>query len=199
MVKLIIEGGSPNLAIDGRRAFNKLLCNAGFEGKMPQIIIAGGRGKAYDCYKNQLKNNVKAVLLVDSELPIDSKFKDKPWDFLKKNENWDWLEKLDNKTCHLMVQCMETWFLADKENLQKYFGNGFSIKFFQKKSIEKINKRELLIQLNAATNKCKTKKNYDKGRDSFKILMCTSPQKISHASYWAKRFFTDLGQIMNNS
>ena len=121
MVKLIVEGGGGKdnqaLQVDARKAFHKLLEKAGFKGRMPSIIVAGGRSAAYDRYKTLVRQKESTVLLIDSEKSVEAKFFGKPWDFLKSFENWDWEADLDNANCHLMVQCMEAWFYADKDCL----------------------------------------------------------------------------------
>lgn len=200
MVKLIVEGegGKDNqvLQVDARKAFHKLLEKAGFKGRMPSIIAAGDRSAAYDRYKTLVKQKEKAVLLIDSKKTITAKFSEKPWDFLKSFEHWYWEADLDNATCHLMVQCMEAWFYAYKDCLVEYYGHDFRVKSLSSRPIEKIEKDECISSLNQAASQCKTKKGYDKGRDSFKILMGLSPDKLKKASPWAERFFNELDRIL---
>ena len=132
---IIIEGGSRG-ATEGssrnsaffnselRKAFHLLLKKAGVC-TMPAIVVAGGRTQAYDRFQTRTRNGENVVLLVDSEKEVQEEYNDKPWGFLKTFESWAWLENLENDHCHLMVQCMESWFFADKESLKKYYGNGF--------------------------------------------------------------------------
>lgn len=55
------------------------------------------------------------ILLVDSEIPVSDI--SKPWDALKrKAPTW-----ADDKNCYLMVQCLETWLLADVESLKVHY------------------------------------------------------------------------------
>ena len=49
--RLFVEGGGNNndaLRTECRRAFTKLLEKAGFCGRMPKILVCGGRKSAYD-------------------------------------------------------------------------------------------------------------------------------------------------------
>lgn len=200
MVKLIIEGGagkdSVALQIELRKAFNQLLKKSGLT-SMPRIVAAGGRTQAYDQYKNLIERYQNAVLLVDSEKEVADKYNEKPWDFLKSFESWDWLEKLDDRSCHLMTQCMEAWFIADKNSLIEYYGNNFLGKSLPRKDIEKISKDSIEKILDHAASNCAPKKGYDKGRDSFKILSKVNPVVLRNSSAWADRFFTILQEIMS--
>lgn len=196
MVKLIIEGGGyPELDSDLRKAFNILLRKAGIE-TMPRIIAAGGRAQAYDRFQSALRNHEDAILLIDSERSIDSCYADRPWDFLKSFEHWEWLPELKDEHCHLMVQCMEAWFLADSSCLVEYYGKNFNVKCLPKSAVENVSKDKYESILSHAATQCKNKNNYDKGRDSFKILMKANPAKIRSQSPWAERFFSSISQIM---
>jgi hypothetical protein len=50
--------------------------------------------------------------------------------------------------------------------------------------------------LQSATYNCKTKAPYGKGEHSFKILLLLTPDKISGASAWARRFLEKLDTFM---
>ena len=203
---IIVEGGSrgqtegPTKKSDFfnselRQAFHSLLKKAGVC-TMPRIVVAGGRAQAYDRFQTCTQNGENVVLLVDSEKAVPKEYNDKPWDFLKTFESWAWLEKLDNSHCHLMVQCMESWFFADKEKLKQYYKNGFREKKLLKGPIEELSTDRIIESLENATRECKTKKGYDKSRDSAKILRLLDPNLIKNQSYWANRFFVFIKEMM---
>lgn len=99
--------------------------------------------------------------------------------------------------CHLMVVCMESWFLADKEALAAFFGRGFNTGALpKKKDIEAIPKEEIYKDLHRASATCQTKAPYGKGEHSFLLLLLIDPLKVADASPWAKRFLTELKQMM---
>ena len=196
MVKLIIEGGGyPELDSELRKTFNILLKKSGIS-PLPRIIAGHDRTKAYDRFKTLMQNHEKAILLIDSEKAIRANYQDRPWDFLKSFEQWDWVSGLKDEDCHLMVQCMEAWFLADKKCLTDYYGAKFNVNRLPSSPIEGISKDQFQSILSHAASQCKSKNKYDKGRDSFKILLLVDPDKVRAKSPWAERFFSTMSQIM---
>lgn len=205
MVKIFIEGGGDSDAQYSkfREAMRVFLEKAGVKGRMPRMLFCGGRKEAFDDYKTEIKDGKSAYLLVDSEEAVadvfqtgEDKTKWNPWGHLKQRtgDNWDRPEKAKDTNCHLMVQCMESWFLADKATLKQFFGQGFKENQLPKEgnSIEKINKDQIYKALKAATGDCKTKAPYGKGTHSFEILAKIDPAKVTEASPWAKRFIETL-------
>ena len=93
-----------------------------------------------------------------------------------------------------MVQCMETWFLADPKALGQFFGQGFQAGALPhgSKAVESISKASIFQSLARATRSCKSKRPYGKGEHSFKILGMIDPQKVATASPWAGRLLEEL-------
>lgn len=83
---------------------------------MPRIIACGSRQDAYKAFRIALNQGQAAMLLVDSEEAINNHPTPfQPWRHLS-NRREDKMLKPDNacdEDCHLMVECMEAWFLAD--------------------------------------------------------------------------------------
>ena len=134
-MKLYVEGGGDGkaLQIECRRGFREFLEKAGLKGKMPAIAACGGRRFAYEDYCTAIANGEAAMLLVDSEAPIAPAHQTgksdewQPRQHLKasQGDGWDRPQGAREADCHLMVQCMESWFLADREKLKDFFGQGF--------------------------------------------------------------------------
>ena len=199
-MKLFVEGGGPGAV--GKR------CRAGFLGflkkaglrVMPRIVACGSRQKAYRDYRDALKKGQAAVLLVDSEFPIDAARQSgkpadwRPWAHLEVRDRWAKPQRAADADCHLMVQCMESWFLADRETLASYFGQGFREKALPDVAslVEDIPKDEVFDGLKAATRDCAPKGGYEKGRHSFELLGKIDPGIVSDQSPWAKRFIGHL-------
>lgn len=137
------------------------------------------------------------MLLVDSEDAVNDK---SPWAHLthRVGDQWPTPTHATDDHCHLMVQCMESWILSDRNTLSKFFGQGFNVNALptESKSIESIPKESTYQTLKDATRDCKTKKPYHKGNHSFQLLALIDPDKVSAASPWANRFITTLGQVM---
>jgi hypothetical protein len=209
MVKLYVEGGgdSKSLQIECRRGFREFLEKAGLKGRMPAISASGSRRFAYDDYCTAVANGDAAVLLVDSEAPVsdahqqgEDMAKWLPWSHLKQRQGdgWDKPGNSPDTDCHLMVQCMESWFLADRQTLKAFFGQGFKEKPLPATNnpVEKVAKTQVYDALAKATNDCKTKAQYGKGEHSFNLLAQVDPAKVTAASPWAKRFVDELKKKM---
>ena len=91
-----------------------------------------------------------------------------------------------------MVQVMESWFLADTEALETYFGQGFRKSALpENNNIETVPKQDVLSGLDRSTIGT-GKGNYHKSRDSFRILATLDPGKVSKASPFAARLIDAL-------
>lgn len=128
----------------------------------------------------------------------------KPWYHLKnrKNQtgeltdNWDTPQNAKDTDCHLMVEAMETWFLADVDTLKAYYKNDFNEQCLPKNpDIEKIPKAHVFSSLSNATRNTQ-KGSYNKGNHSFDILALIDPEKVKNRSSWAKRFIELLTEKM---
>lgn len=195
-VKIYVEGGGDRreLQVNCRKGFSAFFAKTELAGRMPKITAGGGRRKTFDKFRHALKkaeHNEFIVLLVDSEdLVIKNSA---PWLHLKNRDKWD--KPLDAKddNAHLMVQCMETWFLADKDSLAAFFGNGFNSNALPKQpDIENISKDDVTSSLKKATTRCAPKGVYHKGNHSFAILAQLNPNKVTEASPHAKRLVETL-------
>ncbi len=143
------------------------------------------------------------MLLVDSEAAVsgdhrqgDDPSKWLPWSHLgqRDGDNWNKPNGSMDTDCHLMVQVMESWFLADRDSLKTFFGNGFKENKLPAatRSIEDADKADVYRALKDATDDCKTKSCYGKGEHSFKLLARIDPARIAVASLWAQRFIDEL-------
>ena len=161
---------------------------------MPRIVASGGRMKAFKDFRTALKQAGAEdfiVLLVDSEDSIG--VEEGSWAHLKRRDNWDKPVAATDDNAHLMVQCMESWFLADKDKLAAFFGDGFHPKALPTRpAVEDIPKKDVLNGLQAASRQCVKKGEYDKGQHSFRILSCLDPEKVTAASPHAKRLIETL-------
>lgn len=196
MVKLFVEGGGDSRYLHARcrEGFRRFLERAGLGGRMPRIVACGGRGDAYDSFKTSVENERKYLpfLLVDSETTVTA---ESPWEHLKTSpgDGWEKPENAGDDQCHLMVQCMESWFLADIGALREYFKDGFLEDALPKNvTIESIEKSELFKSLKHATSKCQ-KRTYSKGDHSFALLGPIDPKQVSSKCHWAERFFKEYG------
>lgn len=126
-LKLFVEGGGNHndaLKTECRRAFTALLEKAGFTGRLPRVVACGGRRNAYEQFCTAIDGGEGlAILLVDSEAPVAT---EDPWLHVaqRAGDGWNRPAGATAEHLHLMVQCMEAWFLADRRALREYFGQG---------------------------------------------------------------------------
>ena len=91
-----------------------------------------------------------------------------------------------------MVQCMEAWFLADRDTLAQFFGDGFNANPLPNRpDVENIPKSDLYDALKGATQ-ASSKGKYGKGPHSFDLLAKLNPQKVVDASPHARRLVDTL-------
>ncbi len=159
------------------------------------LAVCGSREKTYDRFCtaiNEAETGSLIVLLVDSEAAVAAS--DNPWKHLKKNDKWDQPSAATDDSAQLMVQCMEAWFVADRQSLSDYFGKDFNAAALPKQhNVEAIAKDDLLRTLKQATRSCsKGKKTYDKGLHSFELLGCLDPSKVVDSSCHARRLIDAL-------
>lgn len=210
MVKLYVEGGGDASALKTacREGFSRFLGKAGLAGRMPRVVACGSRADAYDSFCTALRSGEAAMLLVDSEEPVlpeaqprdASRREDRdhwqPWLHLKQRQGdgWDKPTGSEDLQCHMMVQCMEAWLLADRETLKAFFGQGFKEKALPAAAnpVERVSKQQIYDALAKATRECKTKSTYGKGEHSFKLLALVNPAKVAESSPWARRFIETL-------
>lgn len=206
MVKLYVEGGgeSSDLKTACRVGFSKFLRKAGLEGKMPRIVACGSREDAFDSFCTAIKHGECAYLLVDSEEAVATTHQQgnpdqwKPWAHLLQSDSWEKPNSATDLECHLMVQCMEAWFIADRQATATFFAKSFKEDQLPSatRPIESVSKQQLYDTLKAATKDCQTKGQYDKGAHSFKLLAMLDPTKVIAVSPWGKRLIDTLGERM---
>lgn len=204
MVKIYVEGGGDAAALKTacREGFTSFFEKAGLKDFMPRVVACGGRQDAFESYCTAVQSGDDAVLLVDSEAPVLAQHQQgdpadwQPWQHLKQRQGdgWDKPVKGVDTDCHLMVQCMESWFLADRATLKKFFGQGFKEKSLPAagNAIEAVSKVTVYQSLANATKQCKTKEQYGKGEHSFKLLALVNPVTVTAASPWAARLVVQL-------
>ena len=198
-VAIYVEGGgdSKQLKADCRKGFRKFFENAGLAGRMPRVYPCGSRNKAFDRFQTKLAESQaeksSVLLLVDSEEPVSHG--SDPWSHLKMRDGWERPDNADNNNVHLMVQCMESWFLADVDSLEQFFGKGFRrVDLPKNPKIEKVTTDAIASSLKSATRQCKSGP-YSKGGHSFRVLAVICPAKVANASPHAKRLMDTVSAL----
>lgn len=202
-VKIYVEGGgdkeNTKLRRACRRSFGKFFAKAGFAERMPKVIACGDRRQTYDkfCIAIAQRSGDFPVLLVDSEEAVIA---DTPWAHLRnrKDDGWERPSGADDGNAHLMVQVMESWFLADRDYLAAYFGDGFNPNALPspQQNLEDVAKEDVEKALENSTRQCRKKGRYDKGKHSFELLEKLDAKSVVDASPHARRLVETIAAKM---
>jgi hypothetical protein len=199
-IKIHVEGGGGQDRINTlcRKGFSEYFAKIVPANRKPRIVPSGSRRSAYDDFCTSIKTERHKyeliLLLVDSEDPVANNCT--AWQHLKQRaaDNWDKPQAADDRNAHLMVQCMESWFLADKDALTKYFGQGFLRNSLPgNANIESIPKRDVLNGLEHAVGPT-TQGHYHKTNHGYDLLGLISPAMVGNASQRAQALHTLLGR-----
>jgi hypothetical protein len=196
-VILYIEGdtkqkGKGN-AITLRQGFREFFQSLAEDVKVPFVFKPlGSREIAIKIFLSDLEYKPESfsALLVDAEGEIDEE--DTPKTFLQKISAKFDFTNVKEEQCHLMAQMMESWFLADKEKLAEFYGQGFNVNALPKnKNVEKIAKSDVETGLKNAVRGT-SKKEYKKGEHAGEILRIIDSKKVRDAAPHCERLFIEI-------
>ncbi len=179
-VELHIEGGgdSRSLQIECRRGFRMLLEKAGFKGRMPSTNACGSRNSAFDDFQKAMKrprDGEYPILLVDSESAVS----EPAWRHLRDQDGWPRPDGAADDQAQLMVQCMETWCVADHDALKRVFGQRLQDSALPARSdLEGRSKDDVQQALERATHNCGRDRKYEKGKRSFRLIAELDPSVL---------------------
>lgn len=195
--RIYAEGGGDGELLHTlfRQAWHEFFQAAGIE-RMPRVIAGGGRSHTYDLFLTAMKTRKPddlPLLLLDSEGPVRKD--DTVWQHLKARDNWDKPNGAADDQAFLMVQVMESWFVADLKMLEEHFGASFRAHPLKAwPSLEDVPKETVLAALEKATDDC-GKARYAKGKVSFRLLGKLNPDKVETACPHAKALLDRLRNL----
>ena len=190
---LYIEGGGEgkDLRARFREGWKKFFDSAGVGGRT-KIVRGAGRRQTFDRFATAVSDSSPGTLpflLVDSEGPVVPGHS--VWQHLHARDGWPRPEGAGDDRAFLMVQVMETWFLADREALRSYFGTGFGENALKAwRNLEDVPKSTVFEALGRATASCR--KRYSKGRVSFELLAQIDSARVAAACPHAKALLNEL-------
>jgi hypothetical protein len=203
-VRLYIEGGGVKASrVRLRKAFRQFLRELDERARDRGIRLSpepfGDRQRTFGAFRLALQDRAEAfnVLLVDSEGPVNAA---SPWTHLKvdSSDNWD-NPGAEDKHCHLMVQAMEAWLIADRERLREHYGRGFQEKALSKSpNVEEIPKENLKQSLRNASRKTK-KGPYHETKHAPEILATIRPSEVQRKARHCKRLFDTLADEIDTT
>lgn len=191
---LYIEGGGDRFSKARlREAFSRFLSQprqAAYARAIQwRLVMCGSREEAYRMFQKRLQDSpsVLTFLLVDAERTVSGT----PREHLGKGDAWD-LSFATDKQCHLMAQVMESWFLADPEALERFYGQGFAAgQIPKRKIVEEVPEDEVMTALDNATRKT-LKGRYHKIQHGPLILESLGPDRVRARAPHCDRLFQTL-------
>jgi hypothetical protein len=201
-VRIYVEGGG-----DGKNSklHFRIALNAFFKQPVSiartkrirwDVAACGSRNDTHNGFSNDnLLDDPDAavVMLVDSEGPVTDGHT--PKQHLQRRDNWDLRQRHDDQ-CHLMVEMMEAWFLADVDALADYYGANFSRTSIPRRdNVEQIQKQDVTLALERATRHVQ-KGSYHKGQHSHELLKLISPDKVRKRASHCDKLFEVLGACL---
>ena len=193
-VRVYFEGGGDSRDSKEalRKGFRQLFQKAGFS---VGVIACGRRGKALKDWKIALSSHPEAfnILLVDAESAVVEG--STPWRHLSASDpSWQ-APSVPEEHCHLMVQVMEAWFVADPEALAAYYGQGFAAGSLPaRRNVEEIAKADIERSLKTATQKTR-KGEYHKIRHASDLLARIDPAKVRERARHCERLLATLAKL----
>lgn len=196
-VKLYVEGAAARNDLMRQRcreAFS-VFFQAARVTLRPRTVPCGGRQAAYDAFVNAVnagKPDELPLLLVDSEESVVVGLS--KWQHLKLRDDWECPNGVRDDQVFLMVQVMESWFLADRAALRDHFGSRFSDQPFRSwPDLEAIPKQTVYDVLHKASAACT--QPYQKGDVSFKILGSLNLGKVEAVCPHARELLERLRNL----
>jgi hypothetical protein len=196
-VKIYAEGGGEGQLYDTlfRQGWQAFFKAAGLSGRLPSVVRGKGRQRTYELFVTAVTNPRSRdlpLLLVDSEGPIAAGHT--PWQHLHARDGWSKPAGTAENQVFLMVQLMETWFLADRDLLRRYFGHELRENALRAwPNLEEVPKETVLAVLDQATAGCRLP--YRKGKVSFGMLEGLNPLAVENACPRAKLFLDHLRKL----
>lgn len=193
-VKLYVEGGGEGQLLDTlfRQGWTRFFEAAGLAGRMPSVVRGQGRKQTFDLFVRAVthpRGETLPLLLVDSEEPVEEGHS--VWQHLEARDDWRRPHRTADDQGFLMVQVMETWFLADRDLLRTYFGKALRENHLRQwPALEAVPKPTVFDVLEKATAACQ--KPYAKGKVSYELLGRLNPDKVEAACPHAKALLERL-------
>lgn len=192
-IRIYFEG-DPKLRPGFGQFLNELRAKARVLGQRWQLVGCRGRLAALRDFKTALSLHPDAfnVLLVDAEevVAID------PISHLRQHDNWQPPGGTEERQVHLMVVIMEAWFMADKQGLATYYGQGFHTGSLPARSnVEDIPKADIEQGLEQATRHTK-KGPYHKTRHAPDLLETIDPDLVKQSAPHCQRLFDVLSAVL---
>ena len=190
-IRVYVEGGGDGKETKRamRRGFSQFLGELREAAQQQRvrwsIIACGSRNATFDGFETATRDHPEAfnILLVDAEQPVECE----PLEHLRRRDQKRVRAKAEE--CHLMVQIMEAWLVADRAGLGEFYGQGFLDSAIPPRDdVESIPKRDLLQALMRATHQTQ-KGDYHKIWHAAELLGHVDPGIVRSKAPHCRRLF----------
>lgn len=201
-IHVYVEGGGPTERTrrplrEGMTTFLKDL-KASAEGKRIKfkVVMCGGKDDAVEAFQTAIAANTDSsrfhCILVDSDAPVGGS----RLDHYRKHSTGRW-KGLEEANCHLMVQVMESWFVADAPALRAFYASDFNGNCLPKPvDVENADKDKVLKALKEATRNTRAGE-YDKIKHASQLLARIDPAAVRKASRHCDELFRAVENVIN--
>ena len=193
---IFLEGGGrgKDLRTRCREGFHFFLGRLALHGRRPRLVACGSRADAFARFETALTTDPSGpyLLLVDTEECVDSSIA--PWGHVAQRSGDHWQRPTAAKDDHLhfMAVCMESWLVADRDSLARFYGDGFSAgRLPDTTNLENVDKQTVMASLRAATRETK-KGEYAKGKTSFAALAAIDVDVVREKMHYCDRLVRHL-------
>jgi hypothetical protein len=194
-IRIYVEGGgrdsgSRRIIREGLNEFFSPLVRLARKHRIAwKVIPCGSRNDTFENFMLALGEHPRAfnVLLVDSEERVSLP----RWEHLRRQDHWK-VGDLPEDRCHLMVQTIEAWLVADPETLAAFYGQGFLRGSLPKRQdVEAIAKEDLIRALDRATSRTQ-KGRYHKISHCADLLGLLDQNRVRSRARHCDLLFTTL-------
>ena len=192
-----VEGGGGKDSKDQlRQAFSRFLTGPRVAAREQEvrwrIVLCGSRDDTYRAFQRRVQapgdRRSPVFLLVDADRPVNGSARE----HLSAGET----RSATEAQCHLMVEVMEAWFLADPTALADYYGRDFAAAQLPKRTnVEEIPKKQVYESLERATRNTR-KGKYDKGGHAPQILKTLDATRVRARAPHCDRLFVALAEVL---
>lgn len=121
-----------------------------------------------------------------------------PWQHLRERDDWS-NPGVTDEHCHLMVQMVEAWLMADPDALSRYYGQGFNANaILQNPDIEAVPKKDVADALDRATRHTQ-KGAYNKTRHCADLLKAISAPVVRKRARHCERLFSTVDRMISRN
>ena len=193
-IRIFVEGDKALL--DGFRAFLKPVIDAAQQRRIRFRVAPGGsKDETIKDFLDAVQDEPEVfnVLLIDSDIPDNGRLIAS----LKNSPIWNSQTgaTIRDDQIHFMVQVMESWFLADKDAIARYYGQSFQAnRLPPNPNVEQVMASDAIRRLENATRRTR-KGTYHKTRHAPDLLTRIDPTKVRNAAPNCRRLFAALQNL----